>query len=126
MALGFGGVLGVDVCLLAGAGERDVGALAGRVGGDDQVRGVGGVALGGEWVLDVGEPQVGLVDLCHQLRRKPDLPVGEAYVAAVGELEIELARAWVDAGDLGGGAVSELSVFGMVDRVTDLHVVALS
>ena len=56
----FGGLVGraggVDVGLFAGAGERDVGSFAGGVLADDQVRGVGGLALGGERVLDVGEP----------------------------------------------------------------------
>ncbi len=43
----------VDVGLLAGARQPDVGALLGGVLGDDQVGGVGGTALGGEWMLDV-------------------------------------------------------------------------
>src|SRR5450755_5050275 len=54
----FDGLGGVEVCLVAGAGERDVGALACGVGGDDQVGGVGREALGGKWVLDVGEAEL--------------------------------------------------------------------
>jgi len=46
------------VGFLAGASEPDVGPFPGCVLGDDQVGGVGGVALGGERVLDVGEAQV--------------------------------------------------------------------
>jgi hypothetical protein len=48
--------LAADVGLFSGAGERDVGALLGGVLADDQMRGIGRLALDEEWVLDVGEP----------------------------------------------------------------------
>ena len=61
-ALGLG-VGGVDVGVLAGAGERDITAFLGGVFGDDQVGGVACVALGGERVLHVGEPDARFVGL---------------------------------------------------------------
>lgn len=61
-ALGLG-VGGVDVGVLAGAGERDITAFLGGVFGDDQVGGVACVALGGERVLYVGEPDARFVGL---------------------------------------------------------------
>ena len=57
--------------------------------GDDEVGGVGGVALGWEWVLDVGEAEVGLGDLA----------LVEVEFGAVREAEIDGAGSRVDAGD---------------------------
>jgi len=86
---------GVEVGLFAGAGEGDVGALLGGVFAHDKVGGVGGLALAGEGVLDVGEPQVGLVDL----------PAVEGDLASVWQLELQLPSACGYVGDGGGGAV---------------------
>ena len=54
---------GVDVGLVAGAGQRHVAALLGGVLEDKQMRGVGGLALGGERVLGVGQADARLIDL---------------------------------------------------------------
>ena len=90
LALGLG-VGGVDVGVLAGAGERDVSAFLGGVFGDDQVGGVGRVALGGERVLNVREPDARFVGL----------GAGEPGGAAVCELEggvlvvgVDVAARW--------------------------------
>jgi hypothetical protein len=83
------GVAGVEVGLLAGTGERDVGPFAGGVLRDDQVCGVGRLALGGERVLHVCETYRGLAHLAiaieHdlQLRRQSvtHTPTEEASTA---------------------------------------------
>jgi hypothetical protein len=53
----------VDVCPFARSGERDVGAFLSGVLSDDQMSGVGCMSLGGERMLNVGEPDVGSVEL---------------------------------------------------------------
>ena len=109
-----GGVGAVDVGFVSGPGEGDVGAFACGVTGDDEVGGVGGVPLGWEWVLDVGEAEVGLGDLV----------LVERQFGAVREAEIDGARFRVDVHDLGGGAVAQLPVFVVVDGAANLDVVA--
>ena len=108
------GRAGVDVGLFAGAGERDVGAFAGGVLADDQVRGVGGLALGGERVLDVGEPQV--CPGCLLAVERDGLAVGQRQRDGLG--------VGIDVGDLRGRAVAQLAVLGVVDGVADLDLVA--
>lgn len=78
-------VAGIQVGALPGAGERDVGAFPGGVLSDDEVRGVAGVALGREGVLDVGEADIGGCNLSAV----------EDRVAAVAEPELEPARVHV-------------------------------
>ena len=76
--------------------------------------GVGRDALGGEWVLDVGEAElrgVGLVD-----GQVDGLPVGSASSI------VWASR--VDVADQRGGAVAQRSVIGVVDGATDLDLVA--
>lgn len=78
------------------------------------MRGVSRLALGGEGVLDVGEPQIGTVG---QLAVKDDLVL-------VGETKGDAPGFWIDVRDLGGGAVAQPAVFGMDDVAADLDLVA--
>jgi hypothetical protein len=59
-------------------------------------RGVGRLALGGEGVLDVREPQV----------RAGGLRCVERHLVFVGELEGDRVAVGVDVGDVCGGAVA--------------------
>jgi hypothetical protein len=99
--------------VFAGAGDRDVRSFLGGVFGDDQVRGIGGDALRGERVLDVRESEVCAVGLVAVQR----------HLLAIIELHRDALMSGVDVGDVGMGAVAELSVLGMGDRPTDLDVV---
>lgn len=76
--------------------------------------GVGGVPLGWERMLDVGETEVG----------SGELVLVELQFGAVGEAEIEAARFRVDARDDADGAVAKGSSVGVMDGAADLDVVA--
>jgi hypothetical protein len=106
---------GVDVGAVPCSGDRDVGPFPGGVVAGDQVGRVGGLALGGEGVLDVGEAEVGLVERVRV----------ERGLALVGEAQGEKFAIGVDVEDVAGGAVADLSGLGVLDGVADLHVVVL-
>ena len=100
--------------LFTGAGERDIRPLSRHLTADDYVCGVCGVPLGGEWVLDVGKPQIGLLYLV----------MVELQASAVGEPQLELAPFTVHGRDRRAGAVAQRAVVGVVDGVPDLDLVA--
>jgi hypothetical protein len=95
---------------LSGPGQRYVAALVGRVLGDDEVGGVHGGALSGEWVLDVGKSEVGLFELfaVH----------GQVRVAV--EPDARKLTVGVDPGDQAGGAVRDPARLSVVEAVSDL------
>jgi hypothetical protein len=75
---------------------------------------VGRDALGGEWVLDVREPElrgVGLVD-------------GQVDGLSCREGELDCLGTGVDVADQRGGAVAQRSVIGVVGGAADLDSVA--
>jgi hypothetical protein len=104
---------GVEVGVVAGAGEGDVGALAGGVFGDDEVRGVGGDPLCGEGVLDVGQPRLSGVKLL----------LGERGLTTVGEPQGRGLFVRFDAGEGGGSAVAQDAVLEVGDRGAQLDLV---
>jgi hypothetical protein len=79
------------------------------------VGGVGGLPLGGERVLHVGQAQLRLFDLLAVHGQVRDL----------GEGEVDRVGCWVDAGDLCGAAVAKLAVFAVVQGAADLDLVAV-
>ncbi len=77
--------------------------------------GVGGVALGGERVLHIRQPEIRLLDLL----------VVELHASPVSETQLNLMPLSIHGRDCCVGAVTDRAVAGMVDRVPDLDLVAL-
>jgi|SRR5581483_2303639 len=76
--------------------------------------GVGRLPLGGEWVLDIGEADVGLVELVAP----------ESYLSLPDQPHLDQLALRVDANSLARCPVAQLPEVGVVDGVADLNVVA--
>jgi hypothetical protein len=100
--------------LVARTYEGYVGAFVSGVASDDEVGGVGSVALRWEGVLYVCEAEV----------RVGQFACMEAQLGAVRKAQLELARSRIDVGDHAGGAITQLALVVVPDRAADLNVVA--
>jgi hypothetical protein len=105
---------GVDVGLVAGAGECDVGAFAGGVLGDDEMGRVGGGSLGGERMLDVRQSCLGTVEL----------PAAKLDLSPVTERKVSGLGVRIDVRDGGGGAVAQRAELRVGDGGAKLDLVA--
>ncbi len=104
---------GVDIGVLAGAGDRHIGPFAGGVLCTDHMAALDGRALGGERVLHIGQPG---------LRRVEQLAVKHA-VATVAECQGRVGTVGVNVEDVGGAAVADASQLGVSDGMADLNLI---